>query len=81
MKHYLITFTKGYTGYFSCLKCTQKGNFIRNGVIFPETHNNLSTDDMLKNRSYIEHHIGDSFLEQLSIGIVSQILLDYMYLV
>lgn len=76
-----ITYTKGHTGYFSCSKCTQEGDFIHNRVVFPETNNTLRTNDTFKNRSQIEHHTGNSILEELSIGMVSQVPLDYMHLV
>lgn len=76
-----ITFTKGHTGYFSCSKCMQEGDFVKNRVIFPEFDNTLRTDNTFKNRSQIEHHTGNSILEKLSIGMVSQIPLDYMHLV
>lgn len=76
-----ITYTKSHTGYFSCPKCIQEGDFVSNRVIFTETNNALRTDDTFKNRSQIEHHTGDSVLEKLSIGMVSQIPLDYMHLV
>lgn len=74
-----ITFTKGHTGYFSCSRCTQEGDFIRNRVVFPEICNTLRTDDTFRNRNQIEHHTGDSILERLSIGMVSQIPVDYMH--
>ncbi|XP_070163480.1 uncharacterized protein [Polyergus mexicanus] len=76
-----ITYTKGHTGYFSCSKCIQEGNFVHNRVIFPEINNILRTDDSFKNRIQIEHHTGNSVLEKLSIGMVSQIPLDCMHLV
>lgn len=76
-----ITYTKGHTGYFSCTKCIQEGDFVKNRVVFPEIHNTLRTNDTFKNRIHIEHHIGDSILENLGIGMVSQIPLDYMHLV
>lgn len=76
-----ITYTKGHTGYFSCTKCIQEGDFIMNRVTFPETNNILRTDDSFKNRTQIEHHTGDSILEKLSIGMISQIPLNYMHLV
>lgn len=76
-----ITCTKGHTGYFACSKCVQKGDFVQNRVIYTETHNALRTNDTLKKRAHIEHHTGDSILENLSIGMVSQIPLDYMHLV
>lgn len=76
-----ITYTKGHTGYFSCKKCTQEGDFVCNKVIFPETDNILRTNDTFKYRTQMEHHTGDSILEKLDIGMVSQIPLDYMHLV
>lgn len=76
-----ITYTKGHTGYFSCSKCIQEGEFIRNRVVFPETNNILRTNYTFKNRLQIEHHTGNSILEQLDIGMISQIPLDYMHLV
>lgn len=76
-----ITYTKGHTGYFSCPKCIQEGDFVNNRVTFPETNCTLRTNVSFKNRIQIEHHTGDSVLESLSIGMVSQIPLDYMHLV
>ncbi|XP_029162883.1 uncharacterized protein LOC114934364 [Nylanderia fulva] len=76
-----ITRTKGHTGYFSCPKCIQEGDFVHNRVVFPQTHNTLRTDDAFKNRAQPEHHTGDSILEKLHIGMISQIPLDYMHLV
>ncbi|XP_072760814.1 LOW QUALITY PROTEIN: uncharacterized protein [Anoplolepis gracilipes] len=76
-----ITFTKGHTGYFSCFKCVQEGARVNNRVIFPEINSTLRTDDSFKNKTQIEHHTGDSILEDLSIGMISQIPLDYMHLV
>lgn len=76
-----ITYTKSHTGYFSCSKCIQEGDFVRNRVVFLETDSMVRTDETFKNRQHIEHHIGDSILEKLAIGMVSQIPLDYMHLV
>jgi len=76
-----ITYTKGHTGYFSCSKCIQEGDFVRNRVVFSEIHNMLRTNDTFKNRIHVEHHTGDSILEKLGIGMISQIPLDYMHLV
>jgi len=76
-----ITCTKSHTRYFSCPKCIQEGDFVLNRVVFPEIHNTLRTDEAFKNRSQPEHHTGDSILEKLPIGMISQIPLDYMHLV
>lgn len=76
-----ITYTKGHTGHFSCSKCLQEGDFVHNRVVYPEINNTLRTDETFRSRIQAEHHTGDSVLEKLSIGMVSQISLDYMHLV
>lgn len=76
-----ITYTKGHTGYFSCSKCIQESDFVCHRVVFLETNSMLRTNDTFKNRIHIEHHTGDSILEKIAIGMVSQIPLDYMHLV
>lgn len=75
-----ITDTKSHAGYFGCSKCIQEGDW-KNYVVFPEWNNTLRTDESFHNREQIEHHMGTSILEQLQIGMVSQIALDYMHLV
>lgn len=75
-----ITYTKNHTGYFSCPKCTQEEDYIK-AMVFLETHNTLRTNESFKNRTQPEHHTGDSILEKLPIGMISQIPLDYMHLV
>jgi len=76
-----ITYTKGHTGYFSCTKCIQEGDSVCHRIVFPQTDSVLRTNDTFKNRVHTEYHTGDSILEQLEIGMVSQIPLDYMHLV
>ncbi|XP_070529838.1 uncharacterized protein [Cardiocondyla obscurior] len=62
------------------VKCTQEGDYIRS-VVYLETCNTLRTDNSFRNRTQPEHHTGNSILEKLPIGMVSQIPLDYMHLV
>lgn len=76
-----VTYTKGHTRYFACLKCIQEGDFVQNRVTYPEIHSMLRTNDTFKHRTQIGHHTGDSILEKLNIGMISQIPLDYMHLV
>lgn len=45
-----ITNTKHHTGYFSCPKCTQEGDYIKT-VVFLETHNTLRTNESFRNRT------------------------------
>ena len=73
-----ITRTKGHAGYFGCSKCIQEGEW-KNCVVFPECNNALRTDESFCNKKQIEYHLGTSVLEKLQIGMISQIVLDYMH--
>uniref|UniRef100_A0A1Y1MKV3 DUF4218 domain-containing protein n=1 Tax=Photinus pyralis TaxID=7054 RepID=A0A1Y1MKV3_PHOPY len=73
--------TKGHTGYFGCGKCIQEGDFIQNRVVFPEIKSQLRTDSSFRNKNHPEHHVRDSYLEKLGVGMVSRVPLDYMHLV
>ena len=75
-----ITYTKHHSGYFSCTKCEQEGEYVDH-VILPELDSALRTDESFRLQSNPQHHTGVSFLENLGIGMVSQIALDYMHLV
>jgi len=74
--------TKSHSGYFSCHKCTQEGEYI-NSVVFPEINFTMRTDESFRNKIQIqeEHHTGDTILQELNINIVSQIAIDYMHLI
>lgn len=72
---------KGHTGYFGCGKCIQEGDYVDNRIVFPEINAILRTDLSFKYRNHAEHHINTSILEELNIGMVSQIPLDYMHLI
>lgn len=63
--------TQKATGYFSCSKCIQEGDFVQNRVIFPEINNILRTNNSFKNRVQIEYHTGNFILENLLIGMIS----------
>ena len=39
-----MKFTKALTGYYGCERCSQKGEYHNNRVIFPEFHSLLRTD-------------------------------------
>ncbi|XP_070167405.1 uncharacterized protein [Polyergus mexicanus] len=75
-----ITCTKSHSGYFSCHKCTQEGEYV-NFVIFPELKFTLRTNESFHTKEQEEHHTGVSFLEKFGIDMVNQIALDYMHLV
>lgn len=72
---------KGHTGYFSCEKCITEGSFLNNRTCFPDVDCDLRTNIQFKNRVREEHHTGDSILEDINIGMVTQFPLDYLHLV
>lgn len=74
---------KSHTGYFSCIKCEQKGERINNKIIYPYEKCNLRTDASFRNRTQIEHHHQSEplLLECLNIDFVKQFILDYMHIV
>lgn len=71
---------KSYSGYHGCDKCTQEGVW-KGKMTFPETCAPLRTDASFLSMADEDHHKGVSPLSYISIGMVSQIPLDYMHLV
>ena len=72
--------SKGHTGYYSCDKCIQKGEW-HSKVTFLKTDAPLRTDHSFNDMIDANHHIGDTPLKKLSIGMVTQFPLDFMHLV
>lgn len=75
---------KNYTGFFSCTKCTIKGEW-DGRLCFPEVNENipLRTDLKMANNEYIgEYQQGVCLLKEIdNFGLVSCVPLDYMHLV
>ncbi len=71
---------KGHSGYYGCEKCTQKGQW-DGKVIFPDVNAPLRTDVLFDDMRYANHKTGQSPLQTLSVGMISQFPLDYMHLV
>lgn len=71
---------KSYSGYHGCDKCTQEGEW-KGKITFPETNAPLRTDASFLCMADEDHHKAVSPLSCISIGMVSQIPLDYMHLV
>ncbi|KYN07563.1 hypothetical protein ALC62_01469 [Cyphomyrmex costatus] len=75
---------KSHTGFFSCTKCTIRGEW-HGRVCFPGVNENipLRTDSELTNLKYIgEYHQGNCILNEIdNFGLVSCVPLDYMHLV
>ncbi|CAI6372951.1 unnamed protein product [Macrosiphum euphorbiae] len=72
---------KGHSGYSSCTKCTQEGEYLDH-VIFPDIEFIKRTDEDFVNQSDPEHHTGHSILQQIpNLGLVTDVPLDYMHLI
>lgn len=72
---------KGHSGYSSCSKCTQEGEYLDH-VIFPDIQFTKRTDDDFVNQSDPEHHTGHTILQRIpNLGLVTNVPLDYMHLI
>lgn len=71
---------KSHNSYFGCERCNQEGEWLGR-VVFTEKCGTLRTDELFRSRTHKEHHTGNSILEKLKIGLVSQFPLDYLHLV
>lgn len=72
---------KGHSGYSSCSKCTQEGEYLDH-VIFPDLEFIKRTNDDFVNQSDPEHHTGHTILQKIpNLGLVTDVPLDYMHLV
>ncbi|KAI8119750.1 hypothetical protein CVS40_9025 [Lucilia cuprina] len=75
---------KGHTGYYSCIRCTQKGEYINHRLVFPANESAPSrTNESFRGRIQREHHnnLSPTIVEQLNIDIVNQFILDYMHII
>ena len=70
---------KSHSGYHSCERCIQQGEW--NGrVYFSASTAHLRTDESFNKMLDDDHHIRVSPFTQLNIGLVSRVVLDYMHL-
>jgi len=70
----------GHNAYFGCDNCIQEGDYVEHGVTFPEMNAIMKSDDTFKQK-HEEHHKFIFPVEDLNIGMITQIPLDYMHLV
>lgn len=70
-----------HNAYSSCERCTVIGEYHNNRVTYGDLDQPLRTDESYRQREQPEHHTGDSPLEALGTGMVSQFPLDPMHLV
>lgn len=57
--------SKGHTGFNSCVKCTQRGLYLDNRLVFPHITKADRTDESFRSRSDPNHHIKKSILESI----------------
>lgn len=77
-----VLFVKGHSGYSSCTKCDQEGEFIANRICFSELNFSKRCHDDFVNQTDSQHHTGTTVLLKIPhIDIIKQVPLDYMHLV
>lgn len=69
---------KGHTSYYSCERCTVKGEWCGR-VALPSTTGFARTDETFKNELHKNHHTSESVFSVLNIGMVSQVPLDCLH--
>ena len=72
---------KGHSGYHCCERCDQPGVYFQNRMTLPDMGANARDDALFEELQDEDHHIGESPLSELNIGMVSSFPLDYMHLV
>lgn len=77
-----VLYIKGHSGYSSCTKCIQEGEYINNRICFPEIKFIKRTNTEFLNKTDQEHHTGESIMERIPhFEPVSAVPLDYMHLI
>jgi len=72
---------KPHNSYHGCERCIEDGKWIAGRVTFLSTDKPLRTDDSFRNKADDDHHIGESPIACLNVGLVTQFPLDEMHLV
>jgi len=78
--------TKGHSGFSSCNRCIQEGEYLKNRVCFPYQKNCTTkrTHENYINRTYDDHHVSSelsNIIEIPGIDVVKIFSLDYMHLI
>lgn len=73
-----ICCTKTHSGYFSCSKCVEEGDF-GGQIVFFNKNTPLRDDISFKNKVQEEHHTERTISESLPIDMVATLPLDYMH--
>lgn len=74
---------KGHSGFYSCIKCQQRGETCQNRIIYRVQDSLPRTDDQFRKRTDTNHHNLTCPLkvEELPINVVNQFAFDYMHIV
>ncbi|KAI4454221.1 hypothetical protein MML48_10g00020724 [Holotrichia oblita] len=72
---------KGHSGYYSCTKCRQKGDYVRDRVCFPEIDFQKRTHEDFLDEINNNENQKSILLEIPGMNFVTNIPLDYMHLV
>lgn len=70
---------KSHSGYSSCEKCEEVGEYINGRVVLRNIFAPLRTDQSFLLQHDEDHHLGVSPLAILNIGLVSKFPIDYMH--
>ncbi|XP_015377837.1 PREDICTED: uncharacterized protein LOC107172075 [Diuraphis noxia] len=83
-KSFLLN-TKGHSGYYSCYRCIEEGEYCGSNVCFPYSISKAAkrTHEDYVEMKYEDHHIGNpsKLIELPGIDLVHMVPLDYMHLV
>ncbi|KAJ8973886.1 hypothetical protein NQ317_019299 [Molorchus minor] len=74
-----IKCVKSHSGYSSCDKCIEVGNYVKGRVIFNSSSAKKRSDQSFITQEDEDHHTGTSPLLKLNIGLVSKFSIDYMH--
>jgi hypothetical protein len=72
--------TKGHTAYHGCERCEDEGSW-SGRMVYSSRSCILRTDERFRNQDDYDHHLKASPFVGLKIGLVSQVVLDYMHLI
>lgn len=71
---------KSHNAHFGCGLCIQEGEYLHSRVLFTDLDSFKRTDDNFRQRTYEEHHVGNSPFELIDLKMVTQFPLDYIHL-
>lgn len=77
----MVKCTKYHSGYYSCDRCEQRGEYINGRIVFKELDAELRTNETFRNKRNEDHHLYNEELPflLLDIDIVRKFPIDYMH--